>query len=118
MGQWSVDLIKRLQKYIQNGRFESFVDFLKNVITELNELVFSTEVLYFQNFAKKLQNKLLQEKNYWSILKIFYSGKKVSLIPPYFVDIFVSDMKTKIKHFQRVFWRAMYTFEKQQCTSH
>ena len=118
MGRWLVDLIKPLQKYIQNGRFESYFVFLENLITELNELVSSTKVLYFRNFAKKLQNKLLQEKNYWSVLKIFYSGKKVPLIPPYLVDIFVSDMKIKIKHFQRVFCRAMYTFEKQQCTSH
>ena len=52
--------------------------------------------MYYENLAKKLNNPLLQAKTYWSILKTFYSGKKIPLIPPLLErDKFVTDMKTK-----------------------
>ena len=65
-------------KYIQNGRTES--DFLLHemLITELNELINITKVLYYENLSKKLNNPLLQTKTYWSILKTFNNEKKKS----------------------------------------
>ena len=62
--------------YIQNGRFESDFVFLENLITKLDELISSIRALYYENLAKKLNNPLLQEKTYWSILKTFYTDKK------------------------------------------
>ena len=64
------------KQYIQNGRFESDFDLVKNLITEVNELVSSAKTLYYENLAKKLDNPLLQPKTYWSILKTFYNDKK------------------------------------------
>ena len=106
------------KKYIQNGRFESDFVLLETLITELNELVSTTKALYYENIGKKLNDPLLQAKTYWSILKTFYNGKKIPLIPPLLVDDkFVTDMKTKANIFNTRFCRTMYTFEKQQQTS-
>ena len=66
----------------KKGKFESDFVCLENLIIELKELISSTKALYCENLAKKLHNPLLQEKVYWSILKTFYSDKKIPLIPP------------------------------------
>ena len=51
-----------------------------------------------------LNNPLLQEKIYWSILKTFYSDKRILLIPPLLVDNkLVTDMKTKANIFNDFF---------------
>ena len=60
--------------------------------------------MYYENFAKKLNNPLLQEKTYWSILKTFYRDEKIPLIPPLLVDNkFVTDMKTRANIFNDFF---------------
>ena len=84
------------KQYIQNGRFESDFVFLEKLITEINELISSTKNLYYENLAKKLNNPLLQAKTYWSILKSFYTEKKIPIIPPLLVDNnFVTDIQMK-----------------------
>ena len=88
-------------RFIQNGRSESDFVLLETLITELNELIATTEALYCENLAEILSNPLLQAKTYWSILKTFYNGKKIPLIPPLLVrDKFVTNMKTKAVFFQ------------------
>ena len=92
------------EKYIENGRLESDFILLEKLITELNDLIFSTKTLYYENLAKKLNNLLLQTKTYWSILKTFYNDKKILLIPPLLEDDkFVTDMKTKADIFNKFF---------------
>ena len=91
-------------KYIKNGRFESDFVLLETSIIELNELIDTTKTLYYENLGKKLNNPLLQAKTYWSILKTFYNGKKIPLIPPLLVnDNFVTVMKTKADIFNKFF---------------
>ena len=83
------------QKYIEKGRLESEFILLEKSITELNNLIFSTKTLYYENLAKNLNNPLLQTKPYCSTLKTFYNDKKVTKIPPLLQDdTFVTDMKT------------------------
>ena len=83
-------------KYIQSGRFESDFLLLEGLIKELNELIFTTKALYYENLCKKLNDPLLQQKTYRSILKTFYNEKKIPLIPPLLInDKFVTDIKTK-----------------------
>ena len=90
------------QKYIENGRLESDFILLERLITELNDLIFSTETLYYENLAKKLNNLLLQAKTYWSILTFY--NKKIPQIPPLLEDDkFVTDMKTKADIFNKFF---------------
>ena len=92
------------QKYIENGRFESDFILLEKLITELNDLIFSTKTLYCENLAKKLNNPLFQTKTYWSILKTVYHDKKIPLVPPLLVyDKFVNDTKTKADIFNIFF---------------
>ena len=92
------------QKDIENGRFESDLILLEKLITELNDLIFSTKTLYYENLAKKLNNPLLQTKTYWSIPKTFYNDKKFPLIPPLLVDDkFVNDTQTKADIFNNFF---------------
>ena len=55
------------QKYIENGRLESDFILLEKLITELNDLIFSTKTLYYENLAKALNNPLLQKRTDWSI---------------------------------------------------
>ena len=94
----------KYNKYLQNGRFESDFVLLETLITELNELIATTKALYYENLGKKLNNPLVQTKTYWSILKTFYNGKKILLIPPLLVnDKFVTDMKTKADIFNKFF---------------
>ena len=92
------------KKYIQKRRLESDLVLLENLIIELNGLISSTKALLYENVAKKLNNPLLQEKTYWSILKIFYSDKKIPLIPFFLVDnTFATDMRTKANIFNEYF---------------
>ena len=64
-------------KYIENGRLESDFILLEKLITELNDLIFSTNTMYYKNLAKNLNNPLLETKTCWSILKTFYNDKEI-----------------------------------------
>ena len=55
---------------------ESDFTLFEKLITELNDLIFSTKTLHYENLAKKLNNPLFQTRTYWSILKTFYNYKK------------------------------------------
>ena len=47
---------------------------------------------------------MLQAKTYWSILKLFYNDRKVSLIPPLLIDDkFVTGIQTKTNIFNKFF---------------
>ena len=92
------------KQYTQNGRKESDLIVLENLIAELNELITSTKALYYENLGKKLNNPLLQIKMHWSILKTFYNDKKIPLILPLLIDNkFVTDIRTKANIFKKFF---------------
>ena len=77
---------------------------LEKLITELNDLIFSTKTLYYENLAKKLNNPLLQTKTYLSVLKTFCNDTKNPAIPSLLEDHkFVTDMKTKANIFNNFF---------------
>ena len=54
---------------------------LQNVMAEVSELVCQSKDDYHKQLARKLTNPKTSSKTYWSILKTFYNGKKVPLIP-------------------------------------
>ena len=59
---------------------------------------------YYNNIALKLSNPKRGAKTYWSILKTFYNGKKIPVIPPLLVNNkLVSNFKTKANHFNIFF---------------
>ena len=59
---------------------------------------------YYDHLSKKLNNPNTSAKNYWSILKSFYKGTKVSLMPPLLANNkTVSDFTEKAKLFNDFF---------------
>ena len=51
---------------------------------------------YYQLINAKLNDPWLSNKIYWSILKTFYNGKKIPIIPPLFINNkFVTDFQEK-----------------------
>ena len=54
--------------------------------------------------SQSLNNPATSTKTYWTILKIFYSGKKIPLIPPLIInDQFISDFQEKANYFNLYF---------------
>ena len=59
---------------------------------------------YYLHLSKKLNDPSTSSKTYWSILKSFYNGSKVPLIPPLLVNNkFVSDFTKKVNLFNDFF---------------
>ena len=83
---------------------------LKNLTTELSNLIRDTKSEYHSKLAAKLVNPSTSAKTYWSILKTFANGRKVPVIPPLLINNeFISNFKTKANYFNKFF--------NQQCTS-
>ena len=78
--------------------------FLENVISEVSELIFNRKNVYYNQLAQKLNDPKTSSKTYWSILKTFYNGKKVPLIPPLFINNKLEpDFKIKANFFNKFF---------------
>ena len=94
-------------KYIKNLSMEKMsVDYitLQNVMAEVSELVCQSKDDYHKQLARKLTNPKTSSKTYWSILKTFYNGRKVSLIPPLVINNKLeADFKRKADHFNNFF---------------
>ena len=94
---------KLYQVYVNKGRQETDFCTLEEPVRNLNDLILQTKTLYYDNL-KKLNDPILQLKTYWSILKGFYNGKRVSVIPPLLVNKkLVTDFKTKANIFNDFF---------------
>ena len=77
---------------------------LQNVIAEVSELVYKSKDDYHKQLARKLTNPKTSSKTYWSILKTFYNGKKVPLIPPLVINNKLEpDFERKAVHFNKFF---------------
>ena len=73
------------------------------MLSEVSDLVFNRKNVYYNQLAKlnDLTNSL---KTYWLILKTFYNGKKVPLIPPLFINNKLEpDFKLKANFFNKFF---------------
>ena len=70
----------------------------------MSELVCKSKDDYHKQLARKLTNPKTSSKTYWSILKTFYNGKKVPLIPPIVINNKLEpDLKRKADHFNKFF---------------
>ena len=71
---------------------------------EISNLITKSKEKYYQRINAKLNDPSLSNKTYWSILKTFYSCKKVSIIPPLFINNkFVTDFQEKANVFNSFF---------------
>ena len=78
--------------------------FLENVISEASDVIFNRKNVYYNQLAQKLNGPKTSLKTYWSILKTFYNGKKVPLIPPLFIiNKLKPDFKLKANFFNKFF---------------
>ena len=70
----------------------------------MSQLVSNRKQEYYNNIALNLNNPKTSAKTYWSILKIFYNGKKIPVIPPLLINNkLVSNFKTKANHLNAFF---------------
>ena len=75
---------------------------------ELSSIISQRKDNYIQ-LAKKLNDPQTNAKTYWSILKTFFNGRKIPIIPPLLIDgKIVSDFKEKANKFNE--------FSSCQCT--
>ena len=87
----------------RNHSADDFI-FLENVISEVSDLIFNRKNVYYNQLAQKLNDPKTSSKTYWSILKTFYNGKKVPLIPPLFINNKLEpDFKLKANFFNKFF---------------
>ena len=100
---------KLYQEYVKKGRQETDFCALEKSVHNLNDLIRQTKTSYYENLGRKLNDPTLQSKTYWSILKGFYNGKRVPVIPPHLVNNkFVTNFKAKANIFN--------VFSSKQCT--
>ena len=59
---------------------------LQQAITEVSDLIYEEKNDYYNAVAKKLSDPTTSSKTYWSILKTFYSTKKVPIILPILIE--------------------------------
>ena len=71
---------------------------------KLSSLIETSKQEYFPKIAKKLSDPSISSKIYWSILKIFLTGKNVPCIPPIFHENkFITDFSEKAELFNSFF---------------
>ena len=59
---------------------------LQNLAIDISEMISIRKDEYYDHLSKKLNDPNTSVKTYWSILKSFYKGTKVPLIPPLLVN--------------------------------
>ena len=80
-------LIKQKNLMFQTQRKNSDFDIgiLNKLSQDLTNAITNSKLAYYSQIASKLNDPNSAPKTYWSILKSFVNGKKISLIPPILV---------------------------------
>ena len=109
---WMSDFIKNKIKwkhqihkiYQKNGHKNSDYFKLQEATSVVSELISRRKEEYQKHLALKLSDPMTNAKTYWSLLKTFYNGKKVPIIPPLLIDNkIISDFEAKANHFNNLF---------------
>ena len=73
---------------------------LQNTIKKLSELISTRKDDYNLYLADKLMDSTTSFTTYWSILKTFYNGRKIPIIPPLLInDKLEINFEKKAHHF-------------------
>ena len=90
--------------YTQNGyKYNDYLK-LKEATVLVSQVIAKRNEDYHNFLASKLNNPKTSAKAYWSILKPFYNGKKIPVIPPLLINNeSISDFKMKANHFNSFF---------------
>ena len=84
--------------YTKTGYKYNYYLRVKEATVLISQVIAKRKAGYHNIMALKLNNPKTSTKAYWSILKSFYNGKKVSVIPPLLIN-------NKIKLFQTLRWK-------------
>ena len=94
---------QQLKKYRLN--LTNF-DVMNELTSELSSIISQRKNEYYSRLAKKLNDPQANAKTYWSILKTFFNGRKIPVLPPLLIDgKLVSDFKEKANKFNEFFNR-------------
>ena len=84
---------------------------LQNLSTEILDMISVRKEEYYVHLSKKLNNPSARSKTCWTILKYFYKGNKVPLIPLLLVkNKIVPDFTEKVNLFNVFLLFSMYTY--------
>ena len=90
--------------YLKNGKTNYHYIKLQYAILEVSAAISKWKDKYHRQLAQKLKDPSASSKLYWSVLKRFYNGKKVPIIPPLLINNKLeSDFKTKANYFNSFF---------------
>ena len=90
-----------LQGPLKNGKTQADVH---HAITKVSQLISENKGKYYNKLSMKLNNTKTSSKTYWSILKTFYNGRKIPIIPPILKEgKLESDFKIKANYFNSFF---------------
>ena len=72
-------------------------------MNQVSKIISKRKEEYNYHLVSKLNNPSTSAKTYWSIIKTFYSGSKLLLIPPLQIGkTLVSDFKMKANIFNKI----------------
>ena len=74
------------KSYISNGKTAIDYQKLHDIGSEISQMISKRKKEYYDQLSKKLNDPLTSSKTYWSILKTFFSGTKIPLIPSIIID--------------------------------
>ena len=74
------------KSYISNGKTAIDYQKLYDIGYEISQMISKSKKEYDDQLSKKLNDPLTSSKTYWSILKTFYGGTKIPLIPPIIIN--------------------------------
>ena len=79
--------------YTKNGYKSNDYLRLKEAAVLVSHIIAKRKEDYHNIIASKLNNSKTSAKAYWSILKIFYSCKKIPVIPPLLINNALSSVR-------------------------
>ena len=96
---------KLYHRYLRHKRNKEDFAKVEHLRNEIENLISkSKKEEYYQNINRKLNDPLTSSKTYWSIMKTFFNGKKVPVIPPLlFSGAFVTYFQEKTNIFNSFF---------------
>ena len=91
-------------KLYRNNGMGSNLSNLQSLSQDLSELIAIRKEDYNRHLANELNDPQSSSKILWKILKTFYNGKKIPLVPPIIVnDKYILHYKEKANHFNNIF---------------
>ena len=86
--------------YLKNGNTNYYYIKLQYSISKVSAAISKGNDEYHRRLTQKLSDPSASSKTHWSILKRFYNGKKVPIIPPLLItNKLESEFKTKANYF-------------------